>query len=536
MRFDSVLESWEQRARSVEDMSDARDPAIKLFGATIPVAAAVPPAAEEEMEEGEDMEAEVEQEPAESLAEGKKETSKEVTDMEANNVSSIEPDEANEGAPINPSSLSCGNEDDKKTSIADENEAAKSKSENTKTETDCSAPEKVLKKPDKILPCPRCNSMDTKFCYYNNYNVNQPRHFCKNCQRYWTAGGTMRNVPVGAGRRKSKHSTAQCRNLVIPSDGLQPAQLDNINLTHNRALPCGTSTPLRPLMGNGTILKFGQDVPLCESITSVLNIREQVPNADSGSTVRGENREEPSCASSATASKLVESGFPKDAVHLEQSSTQVYSNGPTPLPHLQCYPGAPWAYPWSAAWNNVTAMEAIKCSSENPPRPVNGNSCPVPWNPTAIMAAPPFCAATIPFPFMPAPFWAFTAWPNGTWNVPLAGSNGCISPSSSTSNSGCSGNSSPLGKHSRDSNLLSEEKMEKSLWVPKTLRIDDPEEAAKSSIWSTLGIKPDIGSIFQSKAESKAHKSDAAQVVYDFLYADFIASSICMATFLPAYQ
>lgn len=44
--------------------------------------------------------------------------------------------------------------------------------------------EKTLKKPDKILPCPRCNSMDTKFCYYNNYNVNQPRHFCKNCQRY----------------------------------------------------------------------------------------------------------------------------------------------------------------------------------------------------------------------------------------------------------------------------------------------------------------------------------------------------------------
>ncbi|KAG0447674.1 hypothetical protein HPP92_028201 [Vanilla planifolia] len=48
---------------------------------------------------------------------------------------------------------------------------------------------KILKKPDKVLPCPRCTSMDTKFCYYNNYNVNQPRHFCKNCQRYWTAGG-----------------------------------------------------------------------------------------------------------------------------------------------------------------------------------------------------------------------------------------------------------------------------------------------------------------------------------------------------------
>jgi hypothetical protein len=63
---------------------------------------------------------------------------------------------------------------------------------------------KSLQKPDKVVACPRCNSQDTKFCYYNNYNVNQPRHFCKNCQRYWTAGGTLRNVPVGAGRRKNK--------------------------------------------------------------------------------------------------------------------------------------------------------------------------------------------------------------------------------------------------------------------------------------------------------------------------------------------
>ena len=62
----------------------------------------------------------------------------------------------------------------------------------------------VEKRPDKIIACPRCKSMETKFCYFNNYNVNQPRHFCKGCQRYWTAGGALRNVPVGAGRRKAK--------------------------------------------------------------------------------------------------------------------------------------------------------------------------------------------------------------------------------------------------------------------------------------------------------------------------------------------
>lgn len=54
------------------------------------------------------------------------------------------------------------------------------------------------------LPCPRCNSSNTKFCYYNNYNLSQPRHFCKACKRYWTRGGILRNVPVGGGCRKNK--------------------------------------------------------------------------------------------------------------------------------------------------------------------------------------------------------------------------------------------------------------------------------------------------------------------------------------------
>ncbi|CAL0307167.1 unnamed protein product [Lupinus luteus] len=56
------------------------------------------------------------------------------------------------------------------------------------------------------LKCPRCDSINTKFCYYNNYNLSQPRHFCKNCRRYWTKGGVLRNVPVGGGCRKSKRA------------------------------------------------------------------------------------------------------------------------------------------------------------------------------------------------------------------------------------------------------------------------------------------------------------------------------------------
>ncbi|GJN11675.1 hypothetical protein PR202_ga29884 [Eleusine coracana subsp. coracana] len=58
----------------------------------------------------------------------------------------------------------------------------------------------------EALRCPRCDSANTKFCYYNNYSLSQPRHFCKACKRYWTRGGTLRNVPVGGGCRKNKRS------------------------------------------------------------------------------------------------------------------------------------------------------------------------------------------------------------------------------------------------------------------------------------------------------------------------------------------
>lgn len=60
--------------------------------------------------------------------------------------------------------------------------------------------------PTQVQKCPRCDSLNTKFCYYNNYNLSQPRYFCKNCRRYWTKGGALRNVPVGGGCRKNKRS------------------------------------------------------------------------------------------------------------------------------------------------------------------------------------------------------------------------------------------------------------------------------------------------------------------------------------------
>ncbi|XP_010554600.1 PREDICTED: dof zinc finger protein DOF3.6-like [Tarenaya hassleriana] len=60
--------------------------------------------------------------------------------------------------------------------------------------------------PEAALKCPRCDSTNTKFCYFNNYSLTQPRHFCKTCRRYWTRGGALRNVPVGGGYRRNKRS------------------------------------------------------------------------------------------------------------------------------------------------------------------------------------------------------------------------------------------------------------------------------------------------------------------------------------------
>ncbi|KAL9245090.1 hypothetical protein vseg_018783 [Gypsophila vaccaria] len=66
---------------------------------------------------------------------------------------------------------------------------------------------------DPAPNCPRCASSNTKFCYYNNYSLSQPRFFCKGCRRYWTRGGSLRSVPVGGGCRKSRRSRSAKASL-----------------------------------------------------------------------------------------------------------------------------------------------------------------------------------------------------------------------------------------------------------------------------------------------------------------------------------
>ncbi|GMH26944.1 hypothetical protein Nepgr_028787 [Nepenthes gracilis] len=99
-----------------------------------------------------------------------------------------------------------------------------------------------IQQQQQTLKCPRCDSTNTKFCYYNNYSLSQPRYFCKACKRYWTRGGTLRNVPVGGGCRKNKKlkrapqpsssngsilaSSTTSSKAMNPSASHQPQQID----------------------------------------------------------------------------------------------------------------------------------------------------------------------------------------------------------------------------------------------------------------------------------------------------------------------
>ncbi|KAM3304260.1 cyclic dof factor 1 [Capsicum chacoense] len=414
-------------------MSEIRDPAIKLFGKTIGMT-------QQETNCVHDHHTSASFDNDKIALEGELTQSKQddvLVDPTADSL--VEPE------------TSSGISDDLKMQDA-EKEILSSKS----IEEEDSSEEKTLKKPDKIIPCPRCNSMETKFCYYNNYNVNQPRYFCKNCQRYWTAGGTMRNVPVGSGRRKNKNS----------STSIYPLQAGRAEAAHGMHLPA--------LRTNGTILTFGSDKPLCDSMASALNIAENSHNMNRNEYCGSERRmpaiaNDQSNGTCSTASSITDkesNSGPHDLANW--SNFQPFS------PQVPYFHGAPWPY------------------------------------------------SGFPVSFYPAtPYWGCTV--ASPWNVPWLSSDQSVhntSPASPT-----------LGKHSRDESkfdpsqsrrrdaTLQDREGERCVLIPKTLRIHDPNEAAKSSIWSTLGIKNEkihsthgtmLFSSFNPKADLRNHERDAS--------------------------
>ncbi|KAF6170686.1 hypothetical protein GIB67_015638 [Kingdonia uniflora] len=72
--------------------------------------------------------------------------------------------------------------------------------------------------PQQPQICPR-ESSNTKFSYFNNCSLSKPRYRCKTCKRHLTLGGTLRNVPVGGGSRKTKQTPTR-NSLSSSSSGL----------------------------------------------------------------------------------------------------------------------------------------------------------------------------------------------------------------------------------------------------------------------------------------------------------------------------
>lgn len=118
-----------------------------------------------------------------------------------------------------------------------------------------------VQEPDHQLPCPRCDSINTKFCYYNNYNLSQPRHFCKSCRRYWTQGGTLRDIPIGGGSRKNAK-----RSRIYTST---PFSSSTVSVSPH-AVP-GNSPFVLPLPPAANQLLFGSDVKPINNFTSLLS-------------------------------------------------------------------------------------------------------------------------------------------------------------------------------------------------------------------------------------------------------------------------
>ncbi|XP_023640027.1 dof zinc finger protein DOF2.2 isoform X2 [Capsella rubella] len=135
--------------------------------------------------------------------------------------------------------------------------------------------------PEGVLKCPRCDSANTKFCYFNNYNLTQPRHFCKACRRYWTRGGALRNVPVGGGCRRnkkgksvsSKSSSSSSQNKPSTSmvNATSPTTTSNVHLQPNSQFPFlptlqnlthlgGIGLNLAPMNGNTSSSSFLNDL------------------------------------------------------------------------------------------------------------------------------------------------------------------------------------------------------------------------------------------------------------------------------------
>lgn len=101
---------------------------------------------------------------------------------------------------------------------------------------------------EATLKCPRCDSLRTKFCYYNNHSLTKPRYYCKTCRMYWVKGGNLGSLLVGAGTvhgdrqkiNKLKSSLRDSQNCSNGSSNTGRLNLSASDFHCPRILPFGT--------------------------------------------------------------------------------------------------------------------------------------------------------------------------------------------------------------------------------------------------------------------------------------------------------
>lgn len=82
------------------------------------------------------------------------------------------------------------------------------------------------------------------------------------CQRYWTAGGTLRNVPVGAGRRKNSRSAARSASDHHPKPEGRPLVAAQSAPAVPAAVPPRVPPAAAPLLPDAALLSgFGAPAP-----------------------------------------------------------------------------------------------------------------------------------------------------------------------------------------------------------------------------------------------------------------------------------